>query len=126
MLLERLDITDWGIPEAIITDRDPEFLLKLSSTLFKRLKISLLYSTAYHPQTDGVSELTKQTAEIALRFYLHMLDRLAMWLEVLQSIQALLNNSAASGSSLTPNEVTYGFTPNRPLDLLKLPPGIGA
>ena len=47
-----------------------------------------------------------------------------MWPEVLPRIQALLNNSAASGASTTPNEVTYRFTPNRPLDLLNLLPSI--
>ena len=78
MLLERLDVADWGIPKVIISDRDPKFLSELWNTLFKSLNVSLLYSTAYHPQTDGASERTNQTSEIALCFYLYMLDKLAI------------------------------------------------
>ena len=36
--------------------------------MFDRLGTKLLMSTAYHPQTDGLSERTNQTIEIALRF----------------------------------------------------------
>lgn len=45
-----------------------------------------------------------------------------MWTKALPRIQATLNSSASSGDS--PNEVAYGFTPNRPLDLLRLPPSV--
>ena len=86
--------------------------------MFKRLSIDLLYSTAYHPQTDGTSERTNQTAEIALRFYVHTLEKPFLWPTVLPRLQAQLNNSTSSRTSLSPNAVIYGFQPNRPLDLL--------
>ena len=66
LLLERLLLVDWGLPKAIISDRDRIFLTEMWAALFKLLKASLLYSTAYHPQTDGSSAGTNQTAEIAL------------------------------------------------------------
>jgi transposase InsO family protein len=69
-LLERLLIADWGIPEGIISDRDPKFISEFWRTLFNKLGTKLLMSTAYHPQTDGQSERTNQTVEIALRFFL--------------------------------------------------------
>ena len=115
-LLDRLDIADWGLPKVMISDRDRKFLSEFWKAIFDTLGVSLLYSTAYHPQTDGTSERTNQTAEIALRFYVHGLDKPSKWPEVLPRIQAFLNNSSASGP--TPNEVAYGFTPNKPLDLL--------
>ena len=122
-LLTRLDLVDWGIPKMLISDRDPKFLSDLWAALFKLLGVSLLYSTAYHPQTDGASEQTNQTAEIALRYFVHTLEKPSMWPETLPRIQAILNSSASSGR--IPNEVAYGFTPNRPLDLLnKLPPEV--
>lgn len=122
LLLDRLDIADWGIPKVIISDRDPKFLSELWSSLFKKLGVSLLYSTAYHPQTDGKSERTNQTVEIALRFYIHALEKWSFWPKLLPRIQAFLNNSSVSGD--TPNEAALGFTPNRPLDLLNLPPQV--
>ena len=59
-------LTDWGIPKAIISDRDPKFLSDLWKGLFKALNTKLLVLTAYHPQTDGQSEQMNQTIEIVI------------------------------------------------------------
>lgn len=75
-LLERLAIADWGLPSAIISDRDRKFLSELWTEIFKQLGVKLLYSTAYHPQTDGQSERTNQTVEIALQFYINSLPKM--------------------------------------------------
>lgn len=58
---------DWGLPKVIISDRDPKFLVELWKIVFDKFEIKLLYSTAYHSQSDGQSERTNQTVEIALR-----------------------------------------------------------
>ncbi len=58
MLLQRLDMIDWGLSLELITDRDPKFLSKFWKALFTKLGVKFLYSTAYHPQTDGSSERT--------------------------------------------------------------------
>lgn len=72
--LKRLDLIDWGLPGELITDRDPKFLSRFWKALFTRLGVNLLYNTAYHPQTDGSSERTNQTVEIALRFFIHAME----------------------------------------------------
>ena len=118
VLIDQLDTVDWGLPKVLISDRDRKFLSKLWRAMFEKLSVDLLYSTAYHPQTDGTSERTNQTAEIALRFYVHTLERPSLWPSVLPRLQAQLNNSTSSRTSLSPNAVTYGFQLNRPLDLL--------
>lgn len=64
--LKQLDLIDWGLLEELITDCDPKFLSKFWTALFKKLGVKPLYSTAYHPQTDGSSERINQTVEIAL------------------------------------------------------------
>ena len=122
-LLDRLEVADWGIPKAMISDRDRKFLGELWRALFKRLDVALLYSTAYHPQTDGSSERTNQTVEIAMRFYVNTLREKSSWPKILPRIQALLNNSSSSTTGHTPNELAYGFTPNTALDLLVPAPG---
>ena len=63
-------ILTWGIPSAIISDRDPKFMSDLWRAIFKALGTELLVSIAYYPQTDGQSERTNQTVEIALRYFL--------------------------------------------------------
>ena len=56
--LNRLDLINWGLPRELITDRDPKFLSKFWTALFTKFRVKLLYSTAYHPQTDEFNERT--------------------------------------------------------------------
>lgn len=121
--LKRFNLINWGFPGELITNRDPKFLSKFWTALFEKLGVKLLYSTAYHPQTDGSSECTNQTVEIALRFFVHALEDPSLWPEVLPQIQSILNNTSSSTTGKTPNEMAYGFSPCRSLDLLS-PPGL--
>ena len=45
-----------GIPQSIVSDRDPKFTARLWRKLQEHLGTKLLFSTAAHPQTDGQSE----------------------------------------------------------------------
>ncbi len=45
------------------------------------------------------------------------MDDPSRWPEVLPHIQSLLNNTFSSTIWKTPNEIAYGFSPRRPLDL---------
>ena len=104
----------------IISDRDKKFLSAFWSALFEKLGVRLLYSTAYHPQTDGQSERTNQTVEIALRFYIATLENPADWPQCIGRLQAGYNNSTST-TGRSPNEVVYGFTPNFAVDLASAP-----
>ena len=118
MLLTRLLLLDWGLSKAIVSDRDRKFVSDLWRQLFMRLGVRLLYSTAYHPQTDGSSERTNQTVEIALRFWIATLKQPATWLETLLMIQFRCNNTLSQVIGRISNKVTSGFTINDSLDLI--------
>lgn len=62
----RLNLIDWGLPGELITDCDTKFLSKFWTALFTKPGVKLLYNTAYHPETNGSSERTNQTVEIAI------------------------------------------------------------
>jgi hypothetical protein len=102
---------EWSIPRMLITDRDPLWLSSFFKAVFDKLNTKLLTSTAYHPQTDGQSERTNQTVEIALRFYAttHPDND---WTDALPMLQATLNNSRNSSTGVEPNVVLQGFKNN--------------
>ncbi|MBW0544078.1 hypothetical protein O181_083793 [Austropuccinia psidii MF-1] len=43
------------VPKIIISDRDPKFTFELGTNLYDMLGTKLAFSTAYHPQTDGLA-----------------------------------------------------------------------
>ena len=56
-----------GVPETIVSDRDPRFQSRFWVNLSKALGTKLHPSTAAHPPTDGQSERTIQILEDMLR-----------------------------------------------------------
>ena len=58
-----------GLPEVIISDRDPRFTGKFWHALFDLLGMDLQFNTTFHPQADGQSEQMIQTLENFLRPY---------------------------------------------------------
>jgi len=44
------------LPESIVSDRGPQFAVKLTKELNKMLEIEMKLSTAFHPQTNGQME----------------------------------------------------------------------
>ncbi|XP_068304167.1 uncharacterized protein [Pyrus communis] len=56
-----------GVPISIISDRDPQFTFRFWRAFNAVMDTQLLFSTAYHPQTDGRSKRTIQTLDDMLR-----------------------------------------------------------
>ena len=46
----------FGLPDRIISDKDPRFAAKAFQELLKLLNVTFSLSTAYHPQTDGATK----------------------------------------------------------------------
>jgi len=60
-----------GLPESVISDRGPQFAVRLTRELNKMLGIETKLSTAYHSETDGQTERTNQKLEQYLRMYVN-------------------------------------------------------
>ncbi|MBW0504358.1 hypothetical protein O181_044073 [Austropuccinia psidii MF-1] len=56
-----------GVPKIIISDRYPKFTSEFLTNLYDMLFSKLAFSTAYHPQTDGLAERMIHKMEEILR-----------------------------------------------------------
>ncbi|MBW0529083.1 hypothetical protein O181_068798 [Austropuccinia psidii MF-1] len=60
-------ISHTGLFQNIISDRDPKLTSELWTNLHNLFGTKLSFSTAYHPQTDGLAERMIQTLEDMIR-----------------------------------------------------------
>jgi hypothetical protein len=98
-----------GILVAIVTDRDMIFTSKLWQDIFKSLKISLQYSTAYHPQTYGQTERVNQCLKNYLRCMTFLEPK--KWISWLPLAEYWYNTNYHTSLKSTPFEALYGYAP---------------
>ena len=79
-----------------------------------------MFSTTFHPQTDGQIEVVNRTLSTMLRAVLK--TNLKLWEECLQHIEFAYNRSVHSTMKVSPFQVVYGFNSRAPIDLIPLPP----
>ena len=53
----------FGVPSSVLHDRDPRFTSSFWTELWKLLGTRTVFTSAYHPQTDGQTERTHRTLE---------------------------------------------------------------
>lgn len=100
---------NFGMPEAIISDRDPRFTSMFWKELFRLCGTKLKYSTAYHPQTDGQSEVTIRTLENLMRPYVE--DNPQEWSKRITALEFAANNLPNKSTGNTPFFLMYGQHP---------------
>jgi transposase InsO family protein len=59
----------FGLPDSIISDRDPQFTAKAFQELLKLLGVKSQLTTAFHPQSDETTERFNQEIEAYLGIY---------------------------------------------------------
>ena len=80
-----------GVPRTIVSDRDTRYLSQFWQTLQQAMGTTLLYSTSFHPQTDGQTERTNQVLEDMLRAI--AMEWQGSWDEHLDLVEFSYNNS---------------------------------
>jgi hypothetical protein len=94
---------------AIVTDRNNIFTSKLWQDIFKSMKISLQFSTTYHPQTCGQTERVNHCMESYLRWMIFHEPK--KWISWLPLAKYWYNTSYHTSLKSTPFEALYGYVP---------------
>lgn len=103
-----------GLPESILSDRDPRFTAHFWRALWEQLGTKLTMSTAYHPQTDGQTERANRTLEEMLRSYVNW--RQTDWDVHLSTLELAVNNAKQASTGFSPFYLNYGKEVRLPLD----------
>ena len=102
-------ISEHGMPEEFITDRDKLFTSKYWTTFLAKLGVKKKLSTSFHPETDGQTERTNQTLEQYLRMYANKLQD--NWVELLPTAQLAYNSTRSATTKYSPHYANYGYEP---------------
>jgi transposase InsO family protein len=107
-------ITKFGTPRCLLTDNGTHFTSSLINELIKQVGATHLYSTTYHPQTNGQVERYNSTmdAKIAALSNLRKTD----WDDQLPFVTFNYNTSIHSSTKQIPFEMMYGRTAVLPFD----------
>lgn len=98
-----------GPPTEIVSDRDRIFTSTLYKQIFQASRVTLKFSTAYHPQTDGQTERVNQCLESYLRCMVFQEPK--HWAKWLATSEWWYNTSYHSSLNMTPFEALYHYPP---------------
>ncbi|KAI3709992.1 hypothetical protein L2E82_39765 [Cichorium intybus] len=108
-----------GLPTSIVSDRDTRFLSHFWRTLWKMVNTKLNFSSAYHPQTDGQTEVVNRSLGNLLRCLVG--DHPKAWDNKLSQAEFAHNHATNRSTGFSPFQVVYSTQPRGPLDLLPFP-----
>jgi hypothetical protein len=108
-----------GPPKVIITDRGTNFTSRLFNNLCRELKTKHKTTTAYHPQSNGMTERFNKTMVEMIRKYIA--DGFERWEEVLGPMASAYRNSVHASTMETPYFLITARDPNMVVDRFLIP-----
>lgn len=106
-------VKHYGLCSAIVSDRDRRFVSAFWQELHKLCGTALHMSTAFRPQTDGLTERENRTVVQTLSCVLQDLG--GDWEDHLTAVEFAMNNSVNASTGVSPFFMTRGRHPRTPL-----------
>jgi hypothetical protein len=98
-----------GSPSFITSDRGTQFVSAFWAELNRRLGVTLRPSTAFHPETDGQTEIINAAIEQYLRCFCSFYQD--DWVDWLPIAEFSANNQTSESTGLSPFFANYGWHP---------------
>lgn len=98
-----------GLPRSIVSDRDVKFTGHFGRSLWKKLGTQLNFSSVYHPQTDGQTEVVNRSLGNLLRSLTG--ENSWLWDRALAQVEFAYNNSPNCSTGYSPFQILYGMHP---------------
>ncbi|MCO5594486.1 hypothetical protein L7F22_048517 [Adiantum nelumboides] len=95
-----------GMPETIVSDRDPRFTSLFWKAIWENIGTRLQFSSSFHPQTNGQSEIANSVVLDLLKSYIS--DQKTQWERYLPLVEFSYNNTIHSSTGKTPFEIVEG------------------
>ncbi|MCO5582315.1 hypothetical protein L7F22_036209 [Adiantum nelumboides] len=95
-----------GMPETIVSDRDPRFTSLFFKAIWANIGTRLQFSSSFHPQTDGQSEIANSVVLDLLKSYIS--DQKTQWERCLPLVEFAYNNTIHSSTGKAPFEIVEG------------------
>jgi len=108
----------FGLSKTIVSDRDSLFVNTFWHTLFKAQGTTLKFSSSYHPQTDGQTEVLNRGLET---FWCFAGDHLHSWYQHLHLVEIWYNTAYHLAIGISPFHVLCGCPPLTTLDMIHIP-----
>ncbi|UYV68861.1 hypothetical protein LAZ67_6001298, partial [Cordylochernes scorpioides] len=105
-----------GAPREVITDRGRNFTSSMIRDLNKHCRITHRTTTAYHPQTNGLTERLNKTIANMLSMYVDVNQK--DWDEILPFVTFAYNTAKQESTGFSPFYLVHGREAETPLDLL--------
>lgn len=99
-----------GLPKTMVSDHDKVFTSKIWTEVFKMVGVKLMFSTTYHPQTDGQTERVNQCLEMFLRCAIS--EHPKQWKSWLSQAELWYNTNFHTALGCSPFKALYGYDPN--------------
>lgn len=112
-------MTLFGIPESILSDQGSDFCSEVIKELNRLFKIKHIFSSPYHPQTNGALERSHQTLKEYLKHYIN--ESQTNWDEYIPLAMFTYNTHIHKSTNFTPFELLFAHKANIPKSIVEPP-----
>ena len=109
------DVRLHGLPRTIVSNRDVKFTSYFWKIMWYKMRTKLQFSNAFHPQTDGQTDVVNRSLGNLLRCLVG--ENLRTWNLVLLTVEFSYSSSVNETIWMSPFEVVYACQPRQLIDL---------